>query len=362
MKKNKFVSLLLAMVMTASLAVPVFAETHSTLVKYVGRTSETYNVTVPASLKPGDVGTVEIEGTWPSNSKITITAPTSVTLTNSINSKDTKTLNIEFAGIEASGSNDSTIHRTENISVGEIKDALFGTWTGTITYNITTTTTQDTSDDLITFTVNGISYQAEQGMTWKMWVYSPYNTDKFVIGSSGASNSQVNFNGHVVILHSSEIIEAKDYHYSNSSISEPYSDNILIQSAILNTDDGEVISIPYGDIYTHVLGNNYGLSVEEKTAQYNMYKELLNIVDDNQILAIFNVEFSDSCNNYLTAGNSSAVLTISANRNISGDTITAYQYKNNVLQTIDSSKFTINSDGYMEITIDNLYPIAIIVK
>ena len=36
MKKNKFVSLLLAMVMAASLAVPAFAETHSTAVTYTG--------------------------------------------------------------------------------------------------------------------------------------------------------------------------------------------------------------------------------------------------------------------------------------------------------------------------------------
>lgn len=30
---------------------------------------------------------------------------------------------------------------------------------------------------LITFTINDISYQAEQGMTWAEWAESEYNTD-----------------------------------------------------------------------------------------------------------------------------------------------------------------------------------------
>lgn len=36
---------------------------------------------------------------------------------------------------------------------------------------------------LITFTIEGTSYQAEEGMTWDYWVNSPYNTDGFVVDS-----------------------------------------------------------------------------------------------------------------------------------------------------------------------------------
>lgn len=33
--------------------------------------------------------------------------------------------------------------------------------------------------DLITFTINGTTYQANEGMNWSDWVYSNYNTDGF---------------------------------------------------------------------------------------------------------------------------------------------------------------------------------------
>ena len=136
MKKNKFVSLLLAMVMAASLAVPAFAETQSTTVTYTGTGVESYTVTVPATLAPGESGDVSVSGTWASNRIFTVNAPTSVTLTNSINPKDTKTLNIDFNGIELAGDNCSEILTRGSIQVENISNALFGTWTGTITYDI----------------------------------------------------------------------------------------------------------------------------------------------------------------------------------------------------------------------------------
>lgn len=37
---------------------------------------------------------------------------------------------------------------------------------------------------LINFTINGTSYQAEEGMTWQQWVDSSYNTGAFIIESS----------------------------------------------------------------------------------------------------------------------------------------------------------------------------------
>ena len=150
MKKNKFVSLLLAMVMAASLAVPAFAgtrepatgevdpypaETHSTAVTYTGTGVESYTVTVPATLAPGGSGEVKVQGTWASNRKLTVTAPSSVTLTNSIDS-GTKTLAVTFAGIAKTGDNTVAVSDTKTISVAEISNALFGTWSGTISYTV----------------------------------------------------------------------------------------------------------------------------------------------------------------------------------------------------------------------------------
>ena len=135
MKLKKFVSLLLAMVMAASLAVPAFAETHSTTVTYTGTGAESYTVTVPATLAPGGSGEVKVQGTWASNRKLTVTAPSSVTLTNSIDS-GTKTLAVTFAGIAKTGDNTVAVSDTKTISVAEISNALFGTWSGTISYTV----------------------------------------------------------------------------------------------------------------------------------------------------------------------------------------------------------------------------------
>ena len=135
MKLKKFASLFLAMVMAASLAVPAFAETQSTTVTYTGTGAESYTVTVPATLAPGGSGEVKVQGTWASNRKLTVTAPSSVTLTNSIDS-GTKTLAVTFAGIAKTGDNTVAVSDTKTISVAEISNALFGTWSGTISYTV----------------------------------------------------------------------------------------------------------------------------------------------------------------------------------------------------------------------------------
>ena len=124
------------MVMAASLAVPAFAETHSTTVTYTGTGVESYTVTVPATLAPGESGDVSVEGTWATNRKLTVTAPSTVTLTNSINSSDTKTLAVTFDGIAKTGDNTVGVSETKTITVADITDALFGTWTGTISYTV----------------------------------------------------------------------------------------------------------------------------------------------------------------------------------------------------------------------------------
>ena len=43
------------------------------------------------------------------------------------------------------------------------------------------TVTKEAGVTLITFTIDGTSYQAEEGMTWGEWVDSSYNTDGFAV-------------------------------------------------------------------------------------------------------------------------------------------------------------------------------------
>lgn len=138
---KKVFSLLLAVLMLVSaLPVAYAADTndHSqgTQVVFEAANSESYTITVPASLKPGQGGTVTLAGEWPDNKTISVTADKTVTLTNSIKAADTKTLNVTFLGISEAGSNTSKQTFTEPVSVEGISNALFGTWSGKFNYNV----------------------------------------------------------------------------------------------------------------------------------------------------------------------------------------------------------------------------------
>ena len=140
---KRIVSLLLAGVMMVS-AVPVTyaadTQDHSlgTQVVFTAANNENYTITVPASLNPGQSGTVTLDGYWPDSKTVTVTAEKTVTLKNSIKAADTKTLNVTFLGISEAGSNTSKQTFTEPVSVEGISNALFGTWSGKFNYNVDT--------------------------------------------------------------------------------------------------------------------------------------------------------------------------------------------------------------------------------
>ena len=183
---KKILSLTLAAVMLLSLVPTAFAADNDwqsgTEVVYTAKTSEAYTVTVPAQLAPGQAGyRVMAEGTWASNRKLVVTADKTVTLTNSINANDKKTLGVNFLGIESVGSNTGTLLLTEEVWVDVMPaDALFGTWSGTFYYNVEMKNVSDTTlqpeDGQIVFSIDGVEYLADEGMTWFNWCDSDYNT------------------------------------------------------------------------------------------------------------------------------------------------------------------------------------------
>lgn len=140
---KKMISLLLAVMLLVSAAPSVYAaDTNNydqgTQVIYTANGAESYTVTVPAVMQPGQTSEVKLEGTWAENRVVNVTADATVTLVNSINSQDTKILNIDFVGgISATGSNVSSQTFTKTISVANISNALFGKWSGTFNYNVT---------------------------------------------------------------------------------------------------------------------------------------------------------------------------------------------------------------------------------
>lgn len=137
-------------------------------------TESYYQVTVPASMKPGDSGQVQVVGAWKPSQTLKVTCPNKVTLAYGDQTLD---VGITFAGIEQAGSFLDEFSITKDISV-ENKSVMFGTWTGKIVYNVEIV-------ELISFSVNYnndiTTYQAELGMTWAEWVDSDYNTDGYFL-------------------------------------------------------------------------------------------------------------------------------------------------------------------------------------
>ena len=148
---KKVLSLTLAALMVVSMVPTAFAADvdyqNGTEVEYTGsRTTvnadgtETHNaeytITVPALLAPGGSGTVTLQGMWPSDATVKVTAEDKVEMVNNINSADKKTLAVTFTAIELAGNNTVAVSDDETVSVADISNALFGTWSGKFNYNV----------------------------------------------------------------------------------------------------------------------------------------------------------------------------------------------------------------------------------
>ena len=126
--------------MLLSMSVTAFAA-YKTKVIYEGAETEHYTVTVPGQLAPGGSSDVFVEGSWPSNRHLIVTSDKTVTLTNDLLSSDKKPLGITFNGIDKYGNVEKQILKTdagctEEVSVADISNALFGEWTGTFNYYV----------------------------------------------------------------------------------------------------------------------------------------------------------------------------------------------------------------------------------
>lgn len=76
--------------------------------------------------------------------------------------------------------------------------------------------TEGAGASLITFTIDGTTYQAEEGMTWGEWVDSSYNNGVYVLDSGGlyielASDTFFTVGYNDAFIKSTDVIENKDY-------------------------------------------------------------------------------------------------------------------------------------------------------
>ena len=146
---KKFFGIAFASVLTF-LSIPLIFATNTnnynqgTEVVYQSTLSEEWTITVPAKLSPNQSGTVTLQGYWPSNRTIHVSAPDTVTLTNNLLSSNKKDLPITFTAISATGNNNRPQTFTSEVAVGAITNALFGKWSGTFYYNVNVTTANTT--------------------------------------------------------------------------------------------------------------------------------------------------------------------------------------------------------------------------
>lgn len=106
--------------------------------------------------------------------------------------------------------NDTTLLRTFELTEDVQTTQQIATW-------ITEHTTKVTAPTLISFTIAGKSYQAEEGMTWGQWVNSKYNTGGFRNAETSIYGSEYPVYDSIVgsaVLPTNTIVENRNYTYT----------------------------------------------------------------------------------------------------------------------------------------------------
>ena len=186
---KKILSLTLAVMLLVSAIPTAFAAdqdyTLGTSVTVEGAGGE-YTVTVPAALNAGDVGTVTAKGFWAAGETLKVTAPETIEVTNTATSQKA-TVNVDFDGIESLGNDLEEMNIPVSISI-DTGNTKFGTWTGTIVYNVELVGPVKPGEGQKGFTIDGVSYIADEDMEVRDWVNSDYNTGGFYIDGNYAKS------------------------------------------------------------------------------------------------------------------------------------------------------------------------------
>ena len=165
------------------------AETKSTTITY--QVDPTFTVTIPATVALGETATIKAENVVVAKGKqvevaltnangFTVATQQGEKLGYTVKNGET-TVNEGDTVLTVNPDNGKTGETTLTFTTPEtVKFA--GDYTGTGTFTIAV---KDVPKAMINFTIDGTSYQAEEGMTWAQWVLSDYNNGGFARDSYG---------------------------------------------------------------------------------------------------------------------------------------------------------------------------------
>ena len=132
-----------------------------------------------------------------------------------------------------------------------------GNWSGTATFGCE----MGSSVTLISFTIDGTAYQAEEGMTWGNWVDSSYNT---------SVANDVPFDEYIMKYNPRFTYSDDDYVSASKKYSDVKGVNHVISNVIFRRPDGEGLSISGRGFYKDdiCLANEQGPMVNENSEWY----------------------------------------------------------------------------------------------
>ena len=189
---KKIFALILAIALMASMSVTAFAantEGGSTEVSF--NVDPTYTVIIPATVELNKVGaddavTYENDYTITAQAGVRLKKGETIVVTVSSDYEMTTTEGATLAYtitkdnaalvdsiVAVFGTDKTEQSSTIHIAAGDPEYA--GEYKDTVTFTISVV-----APTIINFTIDGVTYQAEEGMTWGAWVESAYNVDEFV--------------------------------------------------------------------------------------------------------------------------------------------------------------------------------------
>ena len=194
---KKLFALLLAITMMATLSVTVFAADYDTAgdkgMNVTYSVNPGYTVTIPTDVTiDGNSTTISAENVVVEKGKyvsVTLADDNDFTVRTQQGAELSYTVTANGANVAAGGeilavnpADGKTGTATVTFDIDETAIQYAGTYTGSATFTIAV---KDAPVTTISFTIDGTTYQADPGMTWKQWVVSDYNTGEFALNIYG---------------------------------------------------------------------------------------------------------------------------------------------------------------------------------